>query len=163
MDASDVMNDQNPGHRRAPNPLTEAFPILVFDRNRHIRELVKREFQKEGYQVRVARTFHELIALLQSGSCFSLMILDLELQDIHDNLAVVRERLKARPSMNVVVHMFNELPEMLAGLNNVCFVEKNARSIEVIKARAKELWPQTNREGGSSHGRQPDELPTDQG
>ena len=115
------------------------FSILVFDRNKYIRELVKRELELEGYKVHVARTFHELIGLMERPVVFKLMILDLEVQDIDQSLDLVRDKLRKSPEVTVVVHMFNEIPSRLADLDNVRFVEKNAVSVEAIKAIARDL------------------------
>lgn len=122
--------------------------VLVFDRNKHIRKLLKREFVSEGYQVHVAQTVQELFCLLKEKASFGLMILDLELPDMHQGLDILKNRISQKPELTVVVHTFAEVPEMLAGQANVRFVEKNAGSVEMIKAIAGELLKGMEKKGG---------------
>ena len=122
--------------------------VLVFDRNKYIRKLLKREFLSEGYQVHVAQNIQQLLSLLKEKTPYGLMILDLELPDMHQGLDILKNKMSQRPELTVVVHTFAEVPEMLAGQANVRFVEKNASSVELIKAIAGDLLKRTEKNGG---------------
>jgi len=124
------------------------FSVLIFDRNKYIRKLLKREFLSEGYQVHVAQNIQQLLSLLKEKTSYGLMILDLELPDMHQGLDILKNKMSQRPELTVVVHTFAEVPEVLAGQANVRFVEKNASSVELIKAIAGELQRGTEKNGG---------------
>jgi len=124
------------------------FVVLVFDRNKYIRDLVRRELKSEGYKVYSAHTFQEFISFFKSTMRFNLVVLDLELHDIDANIDMIRDTLHENQKLMVVVHTFNEMPEALAGLPNVRFVEKNASSIEMIKVLARDLRSKTDKIGG---------------
>ncbi len=79
--------------------------ILIADRNRHVRELLRRELTAEGYQVLVARNGHELLPMIYCEDPPDLLILDPEIPYL-DELAIM-ERLKERqPHLPVVIHSF---------------------------------------------------------
>ena len=124
------------------------FVLLVFYRNKYIRDLVKRELKPEGYNVYSAQTFQEFIFLFKSKMSFDLVVLDLELHDIDRTIDMIRDTIHENQKLTVVVHTFNEMPEVLGGLQNVRFVEKNAGSIEVIKALARDIRSKTGKTGG---------------
>ena len=44
--------------------MVETVRILLTDRNRHVRELLRRELETEGYVVAVARDAQEILGLL---------------------------------------------------------------------------------------------------
>ena len=124
------------------------FVVLVFDRNKYIRDLVRRELKSEGYKVYSAQTFPEFLFFFQSKMRFALVVLDLELHDIDRTIDMIRDTIHENQKLTVVVHTFNEMPEVLGGLQNVRFVEKNAGSIEVIKALARDIRSKTGKTGG---------------
>ena len=79
--------------------------ILIADRNRHVRELLRRELAAEGYQVQVARDGHELMLMLDGAELPDLLILDLEIPYLEELsiLARLKERL---PGLPVIIHSF---------------------------------------------------------
>jgi CheY-like chemotaxis protein len=93
------------GIKERENSVDQPIKILVADRNRHVREFLRRELSAEGYRVEVARDGREVLQRLQGEDPPELLILDLEIPYV-DELEVLA-RLKARqPSVPVVIHTF---------------------------------------------------------
>lgn len=82
--------------------------ILIADRNRHVREFLRRELLAEGYLVDAARDGREVLEMLNGRNPPDLLILDLDLPYLMELgvLELLQERLPALP---VVIHSF--LPE----------------------------------------------------
>jgi two-component system response regulator MprA len=99
--------------------------ILLTDRNRHVRELLRRELETEGYAVAVARDAQEILALLGCGDIPDLLILDLEIPFLTE--ANLLESLKnTYPSLPVIIHSFQpENPNEFLGTGAVAFLEKS--------------------------------------
>ena len=109
------------------------FTILISDRNRNVREYLKREFTAEGYRVIIARSAQEILEWIYNNESIDLVILDPELPYSDDKSLL--ERINDRvPSLPVVVHSFspdyNDQSEMSDTVN---FVEKKGSSIEHLK------------------------------
>lgn len=113
--------------------MKKRYNILVTDRNPHVRELLKREMEAEGYYVRVARSGQEVLKWIYHHESLDLLILDPDLVDI-DKLSVFK-KIKARtPSLPVVIHMFSSDDTGFEYLfQNAVFVEKNESSVERLK------------------------------
>jgi two-component system response regulator MprA len=99
--------------------------ILLTDRNRHVRELLRRELETEGYAVAVARDAQEILALLNCGKIPDLLILDLEIPFLAE--ANLLESLKnVYPFLPVIIHSFQpENPREFLGTDAVAFLEKS--------------------------------------
>jgi DNA-binding NtrC family response regulator len=98
--------------------------ILLTDRNRHVRELLRRELETEGYEVAVARDAQEILGLLARGEIPDVLILDLEIPYVTEvNLL---EGLKGKyPSLPVIIHSFQpENPRELIAAEAAAFLEK---------------------------------------
>lgn len=102
----------------------EKIRILLTDRNRHVRELLRRELEAEGYEVAVARDAQETLELLATGEMPDLLVLDLEIPYLAE--AKLLESLKqAYPTLPVIIHSFQ--PENLGGViaaEAAAFLEK---------------------------------------
>ena len=98
--------------------------ILIADRNRHVRDFLRRELMAEGYQVEVARDAREMWGRINGEAPPHLLILDLEIPYLDE--PEVWARLKDRqPPLPVVVHTF--LPEYPTNLTlpiAAAFLEK---------------------------------------
>jgi DNA-binding NtrC family response regulator len=106
--------------------LVETVHILLADRNRHVRELLRRELETEGYLVTVARDAQEILGLLAQGKIPDLLILDLEIPYLTEvNLL---EQLQAtHPTLPIIIHSFQpENPNEFIMPNTVAFLEKAA-------------------------------------
>ena len=88
--------------------MDEPFRILVADRNRHVRELLRRELTREGYRVEVARDGREVLMEINGDQPPHLLILDLEIPYV-DELEVLARLKERQPPLPVVLHTF--LPE----------------------------------------------------
>ena len=82
--------------------------ILIADRNRHVREFLRRELSAEGYQVEVARDGREVLGRINGDDPPHLLILDLEIPYL-DELEVWARLKDRQPPLPVVIHTF--LPE----------------------------------------------------
>jgi DNA-binding response OmpR family regulator len=88
--------------------VAEPCKILIADRNRHVREFLRRELGAEGYQVEVTGDGREVLNLLGSGAPPHLLILDLEIPHL-DEMEILARLKDRRPPLPVVIHTF--LPE----------------------------------------------------
>jgi DNA-binding response OmpR family regulator len=98
--------------------------ILIADRNRHVREFLRRELTAEGYLVEVAKDGRELLSRIDGAEPPQLIILDLEIPYLDET--ELWERLKAcQPPPPVVIHTFlPEYPTHLTVPLAAAFLEK---------------------------------------
>lgn len=94
--------------------------ILIADRNRHVREFLRRELLAEGYQVEEARDGREVLERVNGAAPPDLLILDPEMPYVAE-LKVLESLQEQRPSLLVVIHSFHpeseqNLPEGVAFL-----------------------------------------------
>lgn len=83
----------------------DEFYILVADRNRHVRDFLRRELLAEGFRVQVARDEHEVLGIAEGVEPPDLLVLDLDLPYV-EGLGMV-DRLRERtPLLPVVIHGF---------------------------------------------------------
>ena len=109
------------------------FTILIADRNRNVREFLRREMMAEGYRVRLAKDSREVLKWVFSQAPLDLLIVDLDLPDAGE--VEIFEQINDRiPQLPVVLHSFQtdhaNYPE---GLIAAVFVEKQGNSIEHLK------------------------------
>ena len=109
------------------------YSILVADRNRHVRDYLKRELAAEGYRVRLAKNGREVLHWVFHEDPLDLVILDPNLSDERD-LKVFEKILDRIPELPVIVHgFFPDFPPPLTADGEVSFVEKRGGSIEELK------------------------------
>ncbi len=81
------------------------FRILIADRNRHVREFLKREFREAGFRVQVAKDCAEVLMMVDVNDPPDLLILDLEMPP--GGSIQILEKMQARmPPLPVVIHAF---------------------------------------------------------
>lgn len=90
------------------NSVAESPKILIADRNRHVRDFLRRELNAEGYRVEVARDGREVLRHLHGDKPPDLLILDLEIPYV-DELEVLGRLKDRQPPLPVVIHTI--LPE----------------------------------------------------
>ena len=78
-----------------------SFTVILADRNRSVRELLSREFVREGFSVKSCGLGREAANLAASGG--DLLVVDVDLPDM-DALSVIRQARRARPRLPVAVH-----------------------------------------------------------
>jgi CheY-like chemotaxis protein len=112
--------------------------ILIADRNRNVRDFLRRELTAEGYVVEVARDGREVLARINGVAPPHLLILDLEIPYLDD--PEVWARLKDRqPYLPVIIHTF--LPEYPTNLTlpiAAAFLEKKGDT-DLLKAVVAEV------------------------
>ncbi|MBI4961700.1 MAG: response regulator [Desulfomonile tiedjei] len=110
------------------------FSLLIADRNRNVRDFLRREFVAEGYSVQLAKDDRELLDLINAGAEPDLLILDLEMP-YAPGPDVLAQLQHCSPCLPVVVytlltdHAGNEAIQKAAA-----FLEKRGNNIEDLKA-----------------------------
>lgn len=100
--------------------------ILLADRNRHVREFLRRELAADGYLVRVARDAQEVLDLLAHGEIPSLLIIDLEIPYLAEVQLLQRLR-SLYPTLPILIYSFQpEDPQEFPDGPGVFFLEKAA-------------------------------------
>ena len=79
------------------------FTILVADRNRHVRDFLRRELMLEGYEVLLAKDGREVLAMIGASSPPHLLILDLEIPFL-DGVEILNRLKNLNPPLPVVVY-----------------------------------------------------------
>lgn len=104
--------------------MADSCKILVADRNRHVREFLRRELTAEGYRVEVARDGRELLEKIDGADPPHLVILDLEIPYLEE-LEVWTQLMERQPRLPVVIHTFlPEYPTHLTLPGAAAFLEK---------------------------------------
>lgn len=117
--------------------MADAFNILIADRNRHVREFLRRELMAEGYRVQVAKDDKELLSMVDTEAP-DLLILDLEIP-CGGGLAVLENLQHHVPPVPVVIHTFlTEYANHPVVREQGSFVEKMANT-DVLKAAIREM------------------------
>jgi len=108
------------------------FTVILADRNRHIRELLAREFSREGFVVKGCALGREAVSLAAEEG--DMLVMDGELPDM-DPLSVIRQVRQRRPGLPVAVlaHSKEEAGECLRE-PRVLFVPKGGDPTLVVDA-----------------------------
>ena len=109
------------------------FTLLIADRNRNVREFLKRELIAEGYRVKVAKNCQEVLKWAYHQAPLDLLILDVDLPDASEIplLEILADRI---PVLPVVVHSFgSDYSNHLSSAGITAFVEKSGNSVEQLK------------------------------
>ncbi len=111
--------------------MAKSCKILIADRNRNVRDLLRRELTAEGYVVEVARDAREVLDRINGKDPPHLLILDLEIPYLDE--PEVWARLKDRqPPLPVVIHTFlPEYPTHLTVPLAAAFLEKKGDTDEL--------------------------------
>jgi DNA-binding response OmpR family regulator len=102
--------------------MQEEFIILIAERNRHVRDFLRREFQAEGYRVQVARDGRELLVMMETDPPPDLLILDLEIPFTNGTPLLEGLGEKVLP-LPIIIHSF--LSEYKGDMRAAAFVEKS--------------------------------------
>ena len=85
--------------------MKKIFTILVADKNKNVREFLRRELAAEGYEVAVAKDGARIMAEIDREDRLDLLVLDLEMPDA-DSSKIFEKTQKRRPPLPVIVHTF---------------------------------------------------------
>ena len=112
--------------------------ILITDHNHNVQDFLTRELKKEGCVIYNAENTIEAQRYIYGSNQLDIVILDPELPDLFGQplLDEVQDRL---PPVPVIVHTYKELFDELTKDDNIYFVEKNARSIKLLKEKILEI------------------------
>lgn len=129
--------------------------ILIADRNRHVREFLRRELTAEGYRVEMVGDGRELLAKLQGKDPPHLLILDLDLPYLNE-LEIWARITDRRPPLPVVVHSFlPEYPTHLTVPEAAAFLEKQGDT-DQLKSVVAEVIEKNYRQRARKRIRNPD-------
>jgi len=113
--------------------LKPIFTILIADRNKHVRELLKRELSDDGHQVILAKTAAEIVTIFSTVEFINLLILDTDLPDgdVVDIMLKLKDRFDALP---IIIHSCSGDRQFSLSLSNKIYeIEKGTTSISQIK------------------------------
>lgn len=109
------------------------FHITVTDVNHHVRDYLKRELEKEAYEVSCANSTMEAYkALCSTSALLDWLILDPELLSPYEQ-SIFKKLVEQNPSVQVIIHTYDDFMSRQITGNNVHFVLKGASSIKSIK------------------------------
>jgi DNA-binding NtrC family response regulator len=124
----------NDGRRQPVQVISvgESFKILVTDRNRRVRELLRRELAAEGYQVVVARDSQEVLMMMAGDEPPHLVLLDPEIPNFSEP-QILEQLQKLYPGLPVIIHTFllDDFNHWKV-LNSVVLLEKK-EDIDLLK------------------------------
>lgn len=109
------------------------FTILIADRNKHVRDLLRRELSDDGHQVILAKTVAEVVMIFSTVEFINLLILDTDLPDgdVVDIKLKLKDRFDALP---IIIHSCGGDHQFSLSLSNKVYeVEKGTTSISQIK------------------------------
>ncbi len=115
------------------------FTILISDRNRNVREFLRRELELEGYHVEMAKSAREILYWIYNKETVDLVILDPELFEAKE-MSLLEKISDRVPSLPLILHAFStDYPDTADVSSAVHFVEKKGSSIEHLKKVVSEL------------------------
>ena len=115
------------------------FSLLIADRNRNVRDFLRREFVAEGYSVQLVKDDRELLNMINGGASPDLLILDLEMP--YGAGPEVLEQLRSRnPLIPVVIYtLLTDNAAHEAIQTAAAFLEKRGNNIEDLKTLVEEV------------------------
>jgi DNA-binding NtrC family response regulator len=117
--------------------MSDSFHILIAERNRHVREFLRRELISEGYCVQVAKNDRELLSMIDNKSP-DLLILDLEIP-YSGGLSVLKKLQERDLLLPVVIHTFlTEYANHPAVQGQASLVEKRGNT-DILKSAIVEM------------------------
>jgi len=109
------------------------FTLLIADRNRHVRDFLRREFTAEGYLVDLAKDGKELVTILDSAVSHDLLILDLDMP-CAGGPELLEHVLESKPLLPVVVHTFLTDDTTHSAIQKAAaFLEKSGTNLDQLK------------------------------
>jgi CheY-like chemotaxis protein len=113
--------------------MRDEFMIMIADRNRNVREFLRREFEAEGYRVRLARDGREVLKMTSGGAVVDLLILDLDMPYV-DGVRILKQLKEKKPSIPVLIHTTSlEYEGHSVVQEAVAFMEKTGNNIVHLK------------------------------
>jgi DNA-binding response OmpR family regulator len=85
--------------------MKKKFTVLIADRNKNVRDFLRREFSAEGYEIITARDGNQVLQEIARDTPPDLIILDLEIPDA-DNSEILEKAQTRNPPLPVIIHTF---------------------------------------------------------
>jgi DNA-binding response OmpR family regulator len=132
--------------------MKKMFTILIADKNRNVREFLRRELSAEGYEVAVAEDGGRILAEIEREGGVDLLVFDLEIPGA-DSSQIFEKSQKRRPPLPVIVHTFltEEAERNNSGKGEI-YIEKSG-NIDHLKAAIADMlnrfYPDRHPHGGS--------------
>jgi DNA-binding NtrC family response regulator len=121
------------------NRVRNHFTILVADRNRYVREFLRRELTGEGYEIILAKSAQEIQDLIYEKRDMHLLILDVDVPGAKE-LSILEKAQDRIPPLLVVVHsFFSDYREYASQSATTVFVEKTGSNIDQLKRVVSEV------------------------
>jgi DNA-binding NtrC family response regulator len=128
--------------------------ILITDRNKYIRQFLRRELQKAGFEVATAKTSQEVVIAIYHEKSPDFLILDPDIISGEESFLI--EKLKNRlPNIPVILHVFpredSSLTEMFDAWSTVAkganSAEQLIRAVRQIQAGGRAKMQKTRKPG----------------
>lgn len=127
-----------PFHPPGRFTMEPSFSILLTDRNRHVRELLRRELSTEGYRVETARDAREVLLFLYHVAPVDLLVLDLDIPYIAE-VGLFKKLSQLRPDLPVIIHSFLEEDFSLPSLFKAAAFLEKSENTDRLKAVVREV------------------------
>ncbi|HMK33857.1 MAG TPA: response regulator [Desulfomonilaceae bacterium] len=109
------------------------FAILVADRNRNVREFLRREFEADGFCVHLAKDETDLMGFMNADAPPDLLVLDFDMP-ICGGPELLEKLLNRRPLLPVVIYtLLTEHSAHKAIEKAAAFLEKRGNNIDQLK------------------------------
>ena len=118
--------------------MKRVFTILIADRNRRVRQFLRREFGSEGYRVLLAENGNALSCMIREDDGLDLLILDDAMLALND--CRVPEQLENRvPPLPFILHSFS--PESVASnlIGAAAALVEKSGDIEELKRTVRQV------------------------
>jgi len=121
-----------------PRKMKKIFTILIADKNRNVRDFLRRELSAEGYEVWVAEDGDRILAEIEREDGVDLLVFDLEMPDV-DSSKIFEKTQERRPPLPVIVHTFltEESERKNSGMGEI-YIEKSG-NIDHLKAAVADM------------------------
>lgn len=113
--------------------MKKTFTILIADKNKHVRDFLRRELGTEGYRVLVAEDGKRIMDEMDTKDAVDLLVYDMEIPDA-DSSVIFEKAQKRTPPLPVVVHTFlTDESERSNSTGPEVYIEKSG-NIDHLKA-----------------------------
>jgi DNA-binding NtrC family response regulator len=112
--------------------------IMVTDINHHVRDLLKRELEKEGHSVITVGNSIEAFHRICDSTAVDLLILDPELLYPYGH-SLFSCLLENNPSLRIIIHAYGEFFSGMRLGGKIHFVEKAGDSISALRHTIRNL------------------------
>lgn len=118
--------------------MVNKYTILVADRNRHVRELLRRELSNEGYEILLAKDDVEVMTVVDGNGPPDVVILDLEIPCL-GTLTLLEKLENRNPPLPLVIHTLpTDYTRNRSFHEHTAYVEKSGDT-DRLKTVVKEL------------------------